>query len=257
VNAAAPAKKASSAKAVAAASTIKEPAVDAGDAYQSFSSDPIFASTGPSANDIFQGNSGDCYFLSVLSSVAKVDPARITSSILDLGDGTVIVALDKNGKQVFVHEDEQLPVNVDGSLAYAGLGTQNCTWVALMEKAFCYTRTNVVSYDSINAGWMDEVYEALGANPTSTYSEPNAAALDSLITKDLSAGLSVTYATTATVSNPDLVADHAYTVISATANTITLRNPWGCDANGNGNGYITISTTEAFADLTGVVSAAV
>ena len=65
------------AKTVVKATAIAEPAVDGGVTYANFSNDPIFASTGPSADDIFQGNIGDCYFLSVLSSTAKVDPARI------------------------------------------------------------------------------------------------------------------------------------------------------------------------------------
>ena len=78
-----------------------------------------------------------------------------------MGDGTVIVQLNKNGKAVYVHEDESLPVS-NGSLAYAGLGAQNCTWVALMEKAWTYVRTSTASYASINAGWMDEADAALG-----------------------------------------------------------------------------------------------
>ncbi|HET6249451.1 MAG TPA: C2 family cysteine protease [Tepidisphaeraceae bacterium] len=250
-------------KTVAAATGIKEPAVDAGVSYASFSNDPIFASTGPSANDIFQGNVGDCYYLSVLASVAKTDPARIANNIADLGDGTVVVQLDKNGKPAFVREDESLPVNVDGTLAYAGLGQQNCTWVGLFEKAFCYVRTNQPSYDAIDAGWMDEAYEALGASPTSTYTADSANALMSLISKDLTAGQSVTYATNDNPNTDALIADHAYTVISVgldshgNAATVTLRNPWGCDINGNGNGYVTISAGQAFKSFTGMVAAKV
>ena len=43
---------------------------------------------------------------------------RIASatSILNLGDGTVVVQMEKAGKPVFVHEDEMLPVNGNGSL---------------------------------------------------------------------------------------------------------------------------------------------
>jgi hypothetical protein len=212
-------------------------------------------------NDIFQGNVGDCYYLSVLASVAKTDPARITNNILDMGDGTVVVQLDKNGKPAFVREDEQLPVAVGGALEYAGLGQQNCTWVALYEKAFCYDRTNVTSYDALNSGWMDESYEALGANPTSTYSAASATALLTLISKDLAAGQSVTYATDDTPSTTNLIGDHAYTVISVgtdshgNVTTLTLRNPWGCDINGNGNGYVTLSAADAFKSLTGIVAA--
>jgi hypothetical protein len=249
-------------KAVSVAnSNIKEPGVDAGVSYTNFSNDPIFASTGPSANDIFQGNVGDCYYLSVLSSVAKIDPARISNSILDMGDGTVVVQLNKNGKPVYVREDEQLPTNVDGTLAYAGLGQQNCTWVGLMEKAFCYTRSNQTSYAAIDSGWMDEAYEALGSNNvTSTYTAANASSLLNLIGKDLAAGQSVTYATGDKTTTATMIADHAYTVISVGTDshgnaTLTLRNPWGCDINGNGNGYVTITAAQAFGSMTGIAAA--
>jgi hypothetical protein len=258
-------KKISATKAVVAGtSSIKEPVAEAGDTYTNFSNDPIFSSAGPSANDIYQGNDGDCYYLSVLSSVAKVDPSRISQSILDLGDGTVVVQLVKNGKTVYVHEDEQLPT-YNGMLDYAGLGAQNSTWVALMEKAWCYVRTNSASYASIDSGWMSESYQALGAtNITSTYSVANGNALLTLIGKDLAAGLSVTYATTNNVAaNSDMVAGHAYMVSSVTTDSkgnvtsVTLRNPWGVDADMTGNGYVTLTAAQALSDFSGIVSASV
>jgi len=258
------AKKVSKAKAAATPAAITEPAVDAGVTYANFSNDPIFSSTGPSANDVFQGQDGDCYYLAVLSSTAKVDPWRIRESILDLGDGTAIVQLEKNGKEVYVHETEELATS-GGSLYYAGLGAQNSTWVALMEKAWCYVRTNVASYDSINSGWMDEAYAALGANATSTYTAAGPTALLTLIAKDLSAGQSVTYATDANSmpSDSGLLSGHAYEVDSIGLDasgkpiTLTLRNPWGVDADGTGNGYVTISAAQAYAAFTGIVAASV
>jgi len=248
---------------VASASVgVKEPGVDAGVSYSSFSNDPIFSSAGPSENDVFQGNSGDCYYLSVVSSVAKIDPTRIRQSILDMGDGTVVVQLYKNGKPVYVRETESLPTNSDGSLAYAGLGAGNSTWVALMEKAFCYTRTNRVSYAAIDAGWMDESYAALGSkNVVSTYSSPSGSALMNLISRDLNAGQSVTYATATSPAGSGLIADHAYTVDHVNTDShgnvtsVTLRNPWGCNADGTGNGYITVSAANALRALTGIVAA--
>jgi len=252
--------KAKSAQAAAAA-LAQEPGVDAGITYASFSSDPIFSSAGPSENDIYQGQVGDCYYLSVLSSVAKVDPARISQSILDLGNGYVLVALNHNGSTAYVHEDESLPVYSDGTLAYAGLGAQNSTWVALMEKAWCYVRTSVVSYDSIDSGWMDEAYSALGGRPASTYSATNAASLLNLNEKDLTAGQGVTFATVSGDVPDGMLSSHAYTVDSVglnakgVASTLTLRNPWGCGADGTGNGYITITAAQAYDAFTGMVAA--
>ncbi|HWE03126.1 MAG TPA: C2 family cysteine protease [Tepidisphaeraceae bacterium] len=256
------AKKNAKTKAVVATTNIAEPAVDAGVSYTSFSNDPIFAAAGPSANDVFQGEVGDCYFLAVLSSTAKVDPARIQQSVLDLGDGTVIVQLNQNGKSVYVHEDESLPVYSDGSLAYAGLGAQNSTWVGLMEKAWTYVRTNAASYDAIDAGWMDEAYSALGAaKVTSTYAASSATSLLTLIQKDLTAGQGVTYATDAAPAGSGLIEDHAYTVISVgtsasgAVTSLTLRNPWGVGADGTGNGYVTVTAAQALAAFTGMVAA--
>ena len=181
-----------------------------------------------------------------------------------MGDGTVVVQLFKNGKPVYVHEDMQLPVN-NGNLDYAGLGAQNSTWVPLMEKAWCYVRTNSASYAAIDSGWMDESYRALGAtNVTSTYSAATGAALLTLIGKDLSAGLSVTYATTSNVpAGAGLVGDHAYMVDSIVTDSkgnitgVTLRNPWGVNADMTGNGYVTLNATQALSGLSGIVSAAV
>jgi hypothetical protein len=257
----APVAKAAMAKAAVTAPSIKEPAVDKTLTYSPLSNEPIFASTGPSENDIFQGNSDDCYFLSVLSSVAKIDPTRIQQSILDMGDGTAVVQLFKNNKPVYVREDELLPTS-GGTLSYAGLGTQNSTWVALMEKAFAYTRTSKPSYASLDLGWMDESYRALGVNnPTSTYSVASASALMTLISKALAAGQSVTCATANAPANSGLISNHAYTVDKVNTDskgnitTLTLRNPWGCNADGTGNGYITISAATAFKALAGEVTA--
>ena len=55
-----------------------EPAADvSGTTYENFSDHPLFATTGPSENDIQQGDVGDCYFLATLSAVAKTDANRI------------------------------------------------------------------------------------------------------------------------------------------------------------------------------------
>ena len=59
--------------------------------YQNFSGQPLFGTNGPGEDDISQGQVGDCYFLAVLSSVAKINPWRIRQAVVDLGDGTYCV----------------------------------------------------------------------------------------------------------------------------------------------------------------------
>ena len=45
--------------------------------------DPLFATDGPSIDDIAQGQTGDCYFLATLASIAKLDPMQIQQSIVE------------------------------------------------------------------------------------------------------------------------------------------------------------------------------
>ena len=63
--------------------------------YKNFASPahPLFGDGGPIADDVAQGDVGDCFFLATLASVAKVDPNLIRQSVVDLGDGTYAVAV--------------------------------------------------------------------------------------------------------------------------------------------------------------------
>lgn len=249
--------------------TISDPAMtDAGMRYTRFADRPLFATTGPSADDVAQGYVGDCYFLSVLASVAKVDPARIRESVVDLGDGNYAVRFTQNGNNVFVRVDADLPTWSNGQLAYADLGAQNSMWVAIMEKAFAYVRTNVCSYGELDAGWMSEAYSALGvseANINEQYSTASGTALLGLIKNELDAGKSVTYAVATPAANSNLIEYHAYTVdsVGLDANgqvvTLRLRNPWGVDGyttrDGANDGYVTITAQQAYGSFLAVSSA--
>ena len=89
------------------------------------------APTGPSINDVSQGELGDCYLLSVLSSVAKTDVPLIRQLIVPNANGTFTVTFTGK-KTVTVNAD--LPTLPDGRPAYAQLGTDNSLWVPLVEK---------------------------------------------------------------------------------------------------------------------------
>jgi hypothetical protein len=237
--------------------TLAEPTTTESDITYStnFSSQPLFATTGPSVNDINQGYVGDCYFLSTLASVAKTDPNLIEQSVVSLGDGTFAVQFHQNGQSVFVRVDGELPTWSWGQIAYEGEGAQGSIWASIMEKAFAVYRDasskTVASYSNIDSGWMDEVYADLGSNATDIWSATSGTQLLSLFGKALAQGKSATFAVNNAPANSGLVSSHAYTVISvqndANGNpTITLRNPWGVGANGTGNGYITLSATVAY-----------
>jgi hypothetical protein len=235
--------------------------------YENFASDPLFSSAGPSPADVNQGYVGDCYFLSTLASVAKLDPSLIRKDVVANGDGTFTVDF-MNGKttnQVRVNAD--LPVWPDGQLAYAGLGVQNSLWVAVVEKAFAVYRTHSDSYASIGGGWMNEVFSDLGLKSQTIIAvSATATALSNLIKADVKANDFVTYATGDSIAGTaPLVADHAYMIDGVNTDahgnviSIRLRNPWG---NGGpavdgafDDGYVTITPAQALADMSGMVVA--
>ena len=235
---------------------IADPAVtDKSFTYKSFASDPLFGSGGPSINDISQGDLGDCYLLSVLSSVAKTDAALIRRVVTPNANGTYTVAF--TGKTA-VTVNADLATLPDGRPAYAQLGSGNSLWVALVEKAYAdYANAKADSYTTIDGGWMGSAFSALGLKNTSTFSATSANALATLVQKDLKANDFVTMGTSSYVGvNSPLIGGHAYEINSVTVDkkgavsSITLRNPWGNDLS-NG-GYVTVTPQQAFAALAGL-----
>jgi hypothetical protein len=252
----------------AAKVNLADPAVtDSTIGYRSYAGNPLFSDAGPVAGDVRQGSVGDCFYLAVLASVAKVDPAHIRESVVDLGDGTYAVQFDTGGGKAFVRVDADLPTWSDGMLAYANLGAQNSMWVAVMEKAYAFFRTGAGSYASIDGGWMTESYSAVGVKHKSIEAQPSGQALLKLLQAELAAGRSVTYAVGDVSQGANLVAYHAYSVESVGLDadgkpaTLRLRNPWAVDGetctDGVNDGVVTITAAQAAACFLGVVSAAV
>lgn len=235
--------------------------------YENFASRPLFASAGPSADDVEQGGVGDCYFMAVLSSVAKVDPWRLKQTIVDLGDGTYAVKFNKGATAVYVRVDADLPTIGGGTLAYANFGREGSTWVALVEKAYAFFRTGAGSYKSLEAGWMDESYAALGATGRNQYAAAGGDALLAAIDKELAAGKSVTFAIGKAPAESGLVGGHAYMVDAVVKGAdgkpvaLRLRNPWGVDGysskDGVNDGYVTLTAKQAKDALLGFTSAMV
>jgi hypothetical protein len=226
--------------------------------YQSFASNPLFGTNGPTMSDINQGYLGDCYLLSTLSSVAKTDPALIKKDIVADGNGIFTVTFGKSTK---ININADLPVWSDGSVAYAGLGQQGSLWVALMEKAYViYSSPKTNAYKSIEGGWMSSAFSALNLKSQTIENAATATALLSTLQADLKAGDFTTLGTMNSLpSSSPLVAGHAYEVNAVTDNSdgtpvsVTLRNPWG-DAVAD-DGLITITAAQAYAAFAGVVIA--
>ncbi len=251
----------------AAAPVAAEPAVSvSGTTETNFSSRPLFASNGPTQDDIHQGELGDCYYLSTLAAIAKVDPARIEKSIVAESDGTYVVQIFKGSTPEYVHVDGNLPTLSNGALAYAGLGQQGSTWVAIMEKAFAEVRTGANSYASLNSGWMTEAFSTFNVASTGFYSSSDATALVNTIQNQLNANDAVTIGINTPAQGAPLIGSHAYEVVatvadpSGTGTDVVLRNPWGVDGVTNNSnpsdGIVTVTAAQLFASQMGVVSAA-
>jgi Ca2+-binding RTX toxin-like protein len=106
-----------------------------------FSSHPLFSSAGPSPDDVIQGWPADCYLMSVLSAVARVNPDRIRQYVADLGDGTYVVNFkDFNHQDVYVRVDGKLPSDGSGHLIAANFGAEGSIWVGIIEKAWTFFR---------------------------------------------------------------------------------------------------------------------
>ena len=113
----------------------------------SASTKPLFASSGPSMNDINQGYLGDCYLLASLAEVAKQDASAITSMFTSNGNGTYGVRFYVNGTARYV--------TVNSSLANGGniFNSGADLWASLAEKGYAELQaTGVVTGNSVNFG---------------------------------------------------------------------------------------------------------
>ena len=99
-----------------------------------------------SANDIDQGSTGSCYFLSALAGTADKKASIIRNMFNDNGDGTYSVRFYTNGQADYVTVDNMMATRADGTYLHADAGDGTATnavvadnnelWVALAEKAY-------------------------------------------------------------------------------------------------------------------------
>ncbi|MBE9218616.1 pre-peptidase C-terminal domain-containing protein [Dolichospermum flos-aquae] len=196
---------------------------------------------GLSADDIYQGAVGDCYYLVTLASIAREKPEYIQNMFTNNGDNTFTVRFYNNGVADYVTVDRYLPTS-GGYAAYAGWGggsvssSSNELWVALAEKAYAqlaesgwsrtYSDTQNNSYAAIETGWMDTVIRQVTGLGTSSFE-----AVNMTQTQLINLVNSHQVLTAAFVYGGDygVVNGHAYTITSynATNGTFHLQNPWG------------------------------
>jgi hypothetical protein len=164
--------------------------------YADFSANPLFSSAGPVMTDVNQDGSDahDCYLMSALAGLAKIEPNFIARNMVDLGDGTYAVKYQGLFGPEYIRVDGNLPT-VDGSeLKYARLGAENSLWVAIMEKAFAFLRRNEGTYVSMDYGPATEVLNVFGyggQRDTFSPSGMTATSLFNRIVSELDAGRAV------------------------------------------------------------------
>lgn len=144
---------------------------------------------GATPADIKQGLSGNCYFVAALVAIADVNPAAITSMIVDNGvvNGSHTWGVrfyDAAGQANWVTVNDKLPVAdaggttlIFGSSGTAGNNVANTElWVPLLEKAYAQANTlkflptaekvGVNSYWAVEGGQGDPIAQILGGKVT-------------------------------------------------------------------------------------------
>jgi hypothetical protein len=213
--------------------------------------------TAPSHSNEYQGQLGDCYFISSLGTIADKNAAAIQDMFINNGDGTYTVRFysgsygssynsngtyndgftSGSGTADYVTVNLSLPTS-NGILVYADYGasitnTNNSLWIPLAEKAYAQWnqtgkegRDGTNSYNGIQSGWMATVdAQILGHNATD-YMMSNST--QQQLVSAITSGLAVTIGTNS-ADMYGLYGSHAYAVTgyNATSNTFTLYNPWG------------------------------
>ena len=182
----------------------------------------------------------DCYFLAALGEVAEHEPSLLRSMFIDNGDGTYTVRFYHNGVADYVTVYRYLPVNSDGTFAYANMGesssaSSNTLWVVLAEKAYAqlaesgWSRPSASnSYDALDIGWEgNAIYQLTGQTVTAQGLFDGYATFISLVGA-VKSGDMIGLDSNATTA-PQVVPNHAYVLVGYNSSThlFTLYNPWG------------------------------
>jgi hypothetical protein len=236
--------------------TIPVPATINNAVYEAFTGRPLFASGGPTINDIIQSVStpntpppvlDDSWLLAALGGIVNSAPQIITQNMVDFGDGTYGVALGG----FFFRVDNRLPVPPQfGGItpAYAQLGQSGSMWVPILEKVFANYLTATNNYNALNgtggmnpAGTSAIVYAAFGLGDQNfdLTQFTSSSDLASTIQTALTNGQPGTLTVGVPGGSATLIPNQAYTIVGGNINTqgiltsIIVRNPMGFDGGGS------------------------
>jgi hypothetical protein len=224
-------------------------------------SNPLFAASGPSMNDVNQGYLGDCYFLSSIAEVAKQNSSLITSMFTANGNNTYGVRFYFGGVAEYV--------TVNTSLADGGniFNYGSDIWASLAEKAYAQLQAGgVVTGNRVNYGdswstignggapemaleevtgasvitdftayrgaWATVNYNASLAQTGYSTGSSSASVLSTLV-NDLAKGDDLVLSSYTNAKDSSgritLVADHAMSIYGYdnASGMLEIRNPWG------------------------------
>ncbi len=174
---------------------LTEPAItDVRITWHNFSSRPLFASKGPSPDDVAQGVLGDCYLLGARGR-GQEQAGRPRAVDHEPRRWHLCRGVPPLRPRAIRASRCQPAGCATGALAYADLGKGGSLWVALYEKAYAIFRTGQGTYASLNGGWMSEVNTALGLRSATQTQFASAASLLKWIGQEINHGRAVTVGT--------------------------------------------------------------
>jgi hypothetical protein len=195
-------------------------------------------------DDLKQGDSGDCYFLSSAVAVAHDNPDALKKVFTENSDGTTTVHFfekQKSGppKPVDITVDNQFPVGKDG-IEYASARDDKQLWPQVLEKAYAKWKGG---YENIGEG--GEAKDALMAltgksssytpelskvDPDKTWQSMVAASNEK---RPMVSGTFDEKHQPVNYKKEDIIEGHDYTVLKAYESNgqrlVDVRNPWGSD----------------------------
>jgi hypothetical protein len=199
----------------------------------------LYPSGEPTVQDVNQGEIGDCALDAQLASLAANNPSAIKNMISADPAGGYDVTLYPNGQKTSVHVDQS---DIDALKGTTGSNHQT-DWASVVEAATVKAGENYANGSDpgqimgllTGTNGSDELTSSLGGSSTAIQSA-------------LSSGKLVS--ASASVASDGVIAGHAYSVLSATDDTVTVRNPWG-DSSSN-DGVETMSTADFLSKFDGV-----
>lgn len=191
----------------------------------------LFGDHGPGAEDIQQGDLGDCWFMGSLDAAEHSDPGFLMQHVQPNDNGTVTVTLFQDGKPVPVTITPDLPSADGRHVVYAHTdGTAHHAPGSLPPYAALYEKALAVQMGGYSQIEGNHGSTGLGyiTGETAPDLDPHSESIADISNRLTGHGAVVT-GTVNNPSNPQLVGGHEYTVVGVDPDkgTITVRNPWG------------------------------